>query len=60
MCEIIIVCVCLPAVLATPKGYLVKLGLEYALSTILNPTLPVADGWSGLGVIVQGKKTIAP
>ena len=65
MCEIIlvtnfIVCVCLPAVLAIPKGYLIKLRLEYALSTILNPTLPVVEILGGLGVIVQGKKLFLP
>ena len=37
-----------------------KLGLEYALSTILSPTLPVVEFLGGLGVIVQGKKSIGP
>ena len=46
-CEILLVgcvCVCLSAVLATPRGYLIKLGLEYVPSTILTTTIPVVDG----------------
>ena len=55
---VVCVCVCLSAVLATPRGYLIKLGLEYVLSTILITTLPVVDGWVGIGVVVQGKSLI--
>ena len=48
---------CLSAVLATPKGYLIKLELEYVLSTILRTTIiPVVDGGGGAGVVVQGTK----